>query len=193
MSRTSKFFLVLIGLALVLSAFPPLQGQAKGLEAGAQAVECETYHRVRRGETLYRIGVRYGVSWPEIAEANDLRNPNRIFAGQYLCIPGEAEEPEERPGRIPTFVIASVDRNQTVTIQAADFPADTTFVVRMGRYGTLGVRGIAVATFDSEEGGSFLATFQIPEELKGRNRIAIRLESTRGYYSYNWFYNRTTR
>jgi len=193
MIRTSKLLLVFLGLALLLSAFPPVQGQARGLKAGQQAVECETYHRVRRGETLYRIGLRYGVSWREIAEANYLRNPNRIYAGQTLCIPGEADEPEEKPARIPTFTIASVGRNKSVTIQTANFPADTRFVVRMGRYGTLGVNGIAVATIDSEEGGSFRATFQIPEELQGRSRIAIRLESASGYYSYNWFYNQTTR
>jgi len=47
----------------------------------------ETYHRVRYGETLYSIGRSYGVSPYRIADANNLRNPNYIYAGQVLHIP----------------------------------------------------------------------------------------------------------
>ena len=46
-----------------------------------------TYHVVRRGETLFSIGRRYGVSPWAIAAANHLANPNRIYAGQCLYIP----------------------------------------------------------------------------------------------------------
>lgn len=188
MSRLNKILLLFIGLALVFSAFPPLQALAQANDG-----DCAEYYRVRRGDTLYRIGLRFGVSWPEIAEANNIRNPNRIYAGQVLCIPGDVDEPEDRPARVPTFVITGVVRDETVTIRTSDFPARTRFVVRMGRYGTLGIRGIAVAEIDTGAGGSFAATFNIPEELQGRNRIAIRLESKSGYFSYNWFYNRTVR
>lgn len=193
MFRLSKFVLFFVGLALVLSVFQPVAAFAQGSEPSAQAVVCESYHRVKRGETLFKIGLLYDMSWREIAEANRLANPNRIYAGQLLCIPGEAEEPAKEPVRVPTFAILSVNRNKTVTIQTANFPANTKFVVRMGTYGTLGLKGTVVTTLDSGKGGAFQATFNIPEEMKGRNRIAIRLDGTSGYYSYNWFYNQTTR
>lgn len=45
------------------------------------------YHRVRRGETLFRIGQAYGVPYEEIARANDIRDPSRIDVGQRLLIP----------------------------------------------------------------------------------------------------------
>ncbi len=45
------------------------------------------YHHVRAGETLYRIGLAYGVPYQEIARANRLRDPTRIRAGQRLLIP----------------------------------------------------------------------------------------------------------
>jgi spore germination protein len=48
--------------------------------------EC-TVHIVRRGENLYRISLRYGVSMWAIARANGIANPNRIYAGQRLVIP----------------------------------------------------------------------------------------------------------
>jgi len=93
-------------------------------------------------------------------------------------------------GKIPTFSIVSVARNESVTIRTSNFPANRTWDVKMGKIGTLGIKGIVVATINSGEGGSFKATFNIPEELQGRKQIAIRLEShTGGFFAYNWFYN----
>jgi hypothetical protein len=94
---------------------------------------------------------------------------------------------------IPTFSIVSVVKNTSVTIKTKNFPADDSFKVRMGKYGTLGIGGKVVATTDSGDGGSFTVTYSIPSSLKGSGRIAIRLVSpTTGYYAYNWFYNNTT-
>jgi LysM repeat protein len=44
-------------------------------------------HTIKRGETLARIAVRYGVTWQSIATANRLANPNLIRVGQQLTIP----------------------------------------------------------------------------------------------------------
>ncbi len=45
-------------------------------------------HVVERGEILSVIAARYGVTAMSIALANDLRNPNVLWAGQKLRIPG---------------------------------------------------------------------------------------------------------
>ena len=45
-------------------------------------------HVVQPGETLFLISLQYGVTWPAIAEANDLASPYVIYAGQTLEIPG---------------------------------------------------------------------------------------------------------
>ncbi len=91
---------------------------------------------------------------------------------------------------IPTFSIVSVDEDNTVTIKTANFPADDTFTVTMGAMGVRGVNGTIVATQDSGSGGSFTATYDIPENMKGAYQIALRLESSAsGYYAFNWFYN----
>jgi hypothetical protein len=92
----------------------------------------------------------------------------------------------------PYFFIESVVEDASVTIKAHNFPANDSFKVRMGMYGTLGIGGQVVVTTDSGTGGSFTATYTIPDKYKGLARIAIRLESpTSGYYAYNWFYNNT--
>jgi murein DD-endopeptidase MepM/ murein hydrolase activator NlpD len=45
------------------------------------------YHRVRPGDTLYRIGSAYGIPYQEIARANDIGDPTLLRVGQKLLIP----------------------------------------------------------------------------------------------------------
>lgn len=91
----------------------------------------------------------------------------------------------------PTFTIAAVDKDKSVSITGKNFPANDTFTVLMGDYGTKGVGGIKVGSTDSGSGGSLIVTYNIPESLAGKSQIAIRLESsTSGYFAYNWFWNR---
>ncbi|MCE7987325.1 MAG: LysM domain-containing protein [Caldilinea sp. CFX5] len=49
---------------------------------------CIAHYFVYRGDTLSRIAARYGVSVYAIARANGIPNINRIYPGQYFCIPG---------------------------------------------------------------------------------------------------------
>jgi hypothetical protein len=89
----------------------------------------------------------------------------------------------------PLISIASINKDVSVTISGVNFPAGKVFTVRMGAYGTLGIGGTIVGTYDSSAGSSFTQTYTIPSGLVGAYRIAIRLDSTDGFYSYNWFVN----
>ena len=73
---------VALALALVLT---PAALMAQPQVAHAQG---QTVHLVKPGETLYGIARMYGVSAQSIATANNLVNPNYIYAGQRLVIPG---------------------------------------------------------------------------------------------------------
>lgn len=48
---------------------------------------CATYYTIQTGDTLTRIGIRFGVSPWRIAECNGIYNMNYIRAGDTLCIP----------------------------------------------------------------------------------------------------------
>lgn len=52
---------------------------------------------VRRGDTLYAIALRFKTTVTAIARANGLVNPNHIYVGQCLHIPGSRPQPP--PGR----------------------------------------------------------------------------------------------
>lgn len=107
--------------------------------------------------------------------------------------PSGTSAPTPIPGYsgIPTFSIKAVIRDSKVTISAKNFPPDQTFTVRMGAYGTKGLGGVVVGSKDTGTGGSFEATFDIPDGLKGSQRIAIRMDSPQGFYAFNWFWNNT--
>ena len=47
----------------------------------------DVFHTLERGETLYSLGRKYGVSAEAIMQANNISNPDRINAGTALKIP----------------------------------------------------------------------------------------------------------
>lgn len=75
----------LLQIAVISTGYaaPPADGYGWGGGGG----NCNTYHTVRYGQTLFSIGRQYGVYPYRIAQANGLYNPDRIYAGQVLYIP----------------------------------------------------------------------------------------------------------
>ncbi|MDW8325756.1 MAG: LysM peptidoglycan-binding domain-containing protein [Anaerolineales bacterium] len=64
------------------SGSPPAAPQAEAPPASGGNLT----HTVRRGETLFTIGLRYNLRWTTIMAANNLPN-ERIYVGQQLIIP----------------------------------------------------------------------------------------------------------
>jgi N-acetylmuramoyl-L-alanine amidase len=54
---------------------------------GAPTSYCRFNHYISYGQNLSSIAAYYGVHPYAIAQANHIYNLNRIYAGQYLCIP----------------------------------------------------------------------------------------------------------
>jgi LysM repeat protein len=70
------------------------------------AVTAQTIHTVQPGQTLYSIGLRYGVTVTEILAANPSLNPNVIHSGNQLVIPvpGQPAPAAPQPGQPTTEV-----------------------------------------------------------------------------------------
>ncbi len=64
-----------------------------GAAPAASSAPTGAVHVVRRGENLYRIALRYGVTVQALAELNGIYNPGHIVSGQKLLIPGSATTP----------------------------------------------------------------------------------------------------
>jgi hypothetical protein len=94
---------------------------------------------------------------------------------------------------VPEFVITKVVQDWSVTIQTTtNYPANNTFTVRMGPYGSYATNGIIVGFTNTGKGGIFSATYMIPDSLRGSDRIHIRMDGENTFWSVNWFYNNST-
>jgi uncharacterized protein YraI len=91
----------LVALALVFAALPAA--------ASAEAAACQAQHVVQKGETLYKIGLKYNMTWDKIAKANNITRPDKIYAGQVLCIP--AASGSTQPGGDVKYILALTDVN----------------------------------------------------------------------------------
>jgi LysM repeat protein len=79
-----RLLILVSSLAFVLAMFLP---------TSAFADNGPTIHVVQRGETLTAIAQEYGVTVADLMEWNNLRNANRLYAGQRLVVkPGNSSE-----------------------------------------------------------------------------------------------------
>jgi hypothetical protein len=146
----------------------------------AQAAGCTQYHIVRRGENLYRIGLRYGVSWRYLADLNNIRNPRKIYTGQKLCVSTSGQYyPPSSSGSASSdswsFRVIEVEKDTSVTIKTANLPDNVLFESYIGRDKGNNTKWIQSNDFDTDKGGSIKATFLIPEEYKGDSPLVIKL------------------
>ena len=71
-------------------------------------------YRIKRGDTLSKIAVRYGTTVAVLAQLNGIANPNRIYVGQVIRIPVDSSGPVQ-----PTYYV--VKRGDTLSGIAARF------------------------------------------------------------------------
>lgn len=126
----------LLILALIWGAFAQT--------TAVSAATCKFKHKVQPGETLIYIGQLYQYDWREIAEANDIKEPYVLTAGQVLCIPGGT-----KPAETTTTTTTAEDGTTTTTttkteptmttgaamnsvyIKVEGFPKNTTYYVNI--------------------------------------------------------------
>lgn len=96
-----KSVYVLLLFVLCMLALLPATTQA----AGPQWVV------VNRGDTLYSIAVRYGISVNALMQTNSLVNPNFVYTGQRLLIPANGYASAPAPSSI---------KSATYTVHAGD-------------------------------------------------------------------------
>ena len=82
-------------------------------------------YTVQKGDTLSAIASMYGTSWKKLAEYNGLANPNKLYAGQEIRIPGEL-------GAAPAPVSRSSSPAPSVETPRAPIGEGTSYVIQRG-------------------------------------------------------------
>lgn len=62
---------------------PPAQTTAP---SAVKPEDGKIYHTVQKGDTLYRLSVKYGISVPKLQELNNLGTGTEIFPGQQVVV-----------------------------------------------------------------------------------------------------------
>ena len=131
--------------------------------------------------TYYSYNWFYNADWPVKETA--------VTPAATETAPAAGTEEISVYNGVPIFSIVKVTPGNSVTISTGNLPADVTFTVLMGAYGTKGIDGKEAGTLESGKGEPQEKTFSIPADLAKEDVIAIRLVSESDYYAYNWFYN----
>jgi LysM repeat protein len=89
-----------------VTALPPLPMETPTLDfmvatptfASVDSSTCPATYTVQSGDNLYRIALRFGLTYQELAAANGITNPDALPAGTVLKIPGCGGNPAPPSG-----------------------------------------------------------------------------------------------
>jgi len=109
---------LLLVVALMLVAGPVV---------AAPPTQADEVYVVQPGDTLFAIALRFGVTVADIAAANNLSNPNLIFVGQRLVIPGV--RPTVEPAIVTDRGSAEAEPPPTSPQVYVVQPGDTLFAI----------------------------------------------------------------
>ena len=131
------FLLALIGGALVSCSVQIVDRSSLKSSERMRGV----YHRVKPGETLWRISKAYNVDLQELAEINNITDASRIGAGDAIFIPDAHQVIDLPPVKLPAETKPALARSpeSPATVRTAPEPSQTTG----GAAGAAGTAGAA--------------------------------------------------
>ncbi len=105
---------------------PPAEEQPAEEAEPAEATEapaatgdatCPTTHTVQVGENLYRIALKYGLTYQELASANGIANANQVSVGTVLTIPCGSGAGGTATGTTGTYTVQAGDNLYRIALK----------------------------------------------------------------------------
>jgi LysM repeat protein/Tol biopolymer transport system component len=172
----------------------PQPGPGPGPAPGPQPAPQHTYYTVRPGDTLLGIAWHFGVSQAALMRANNLSNPNFLYVGQRLVIPGiTPPAPRYQVARLAfarwdggkhVLYIANTDGSgEKVLLERASGPSWSPDGRSLSFYGSEGVDrqtlGAAPVVFEGITNGILTAQVDYwPDDLSQVKLVQIKREGT---------------
>lgn len=91
-----------------------------------------------------------------------------------------------------TIYFIGVTATDSVKVSTANFPIETDFIARIGKFGTRGVGGIEASRFNSGDSGIFTVRIPIPIEYAYTEKLDLRIESVDGDYAASISFSNTS-
>jgi LysM repeat protein len=92
----------------------------------APMIEPSQTYTVQKGDTLSGIASMYGTSWKKLAEFNSLSNPNKLYVGQEILIPGSLS------ASTPITRTSSPSTGGSVSTSGSPIRQGTSYVIQKG-------------------------------------------------------------
>ena len=80
------------------------------------------FHRVKKGETLWRIAYTYKVDIQDVAEVNNIRNSAKIRLGQKIFIPGATRVLRVAPAGSKVYTKKGKKKRKRVKVEKDALP-----------------------------------------------------------------------
>lgn len=119
---------------------PSIGGVGGPVEASSGAVAGKQRYTVAAGDTLVSIGLRYGITWQELAAVNGLGEFSLLQIGQELALPASLDKEEESPTSSESEVVIATASTANVSeftsnrqnSASSGAPTKTEYTVRSG-------------------------------------------------------------
>lgn len=118
-----RILISILTLAILLGLFPAITASAN-----TGSTFCQAFHEVQRGDTLTRIARSYQVTVKDLMAWNALSNPNRIRAGEFLCIRPSVIVDDTPPSSGRVHVVQA---GETLARIARQYGVDLTVLARV--------------------------------------------------------------
>lgn len=100
--------------------------------ASTASAEAATQHTLKQGETLSHLAFKYGTTVADLANANAIKNPDRVTAGQVIAIPtATAQQASAAPAPAQaTSVTHTVKAGDTVSGLARTYGSSINAIIK---------------------------------------------------------------
>lgn len=172
-------------------ATPPLIGggsQSVNLSGRTYATDAAGYYSIQRGDTLFRIGLAFGVSAAQLAAVNAIPNANLIVTGQRILIP-PATPSAPVPGSVPAISLQPdlAGPGDTVTVRGYNYPPNTTINLYLEKP-SLNRKSNILTSVKTDATGTFSTTVVLPSAWPDGLAIDTRTVSISGRTADNVFW-----
>ena len=136
----------------------------------ADAASCDTPYYVRSGDTLNKIGEKFGITAYRIANQNNLKRPYTLWVGMKLCIPDKPVFENKQPKLSNKYANKAaadfiVQRDgEGVVVKVVNYSTKAVFLVKADDASDDDRSFVRLGTLNPANGKEF--RFQLPKELQ---------------------------
>jgi len=159
-------------IMIALSALIAMSFSAAVLVQPAAAVTCKFRHKVEAGETVSSIAALYDISWLDIVEANNLKEPYVLQIDQRLCIPSgskPSDTGDTEDGETGGPSLEALLGLRSILVEVNGIAKNTVVNLRVGNYPSSNM--IKIGSFKTDKNGHYKGYFSLPsyDYLQSRN------------------------